>query len=85
MDALLSFADGTQHKPPYLVAPPLKAHHEQARDGQLYEGPPVHHTLPAPPSPSLPVETTRPHVEEHEYRGNPLTDRHGSNGSTAEE
>ena len=30
MGGLLRLADGAHHQPSYLVAPPLKAHHQQA-------------------------------------------------------
>ena len=83
VDGLLSLADSSQHKTSYLVAPPLKPHHQQAWYSQLDERPPFHHGFPAPPSPCLPVQTTRPHVHQHKERGNPLANRHGNDSTTA--
>ena len=81
VDGLLSFADGAQHQPSNLVAPPLQPNHEDPGNGQLDEGPPVLHGLPGPPSPRLLVEPAGKHVHEDKHRGKPLTYRHGNDGT----
>ena len=85
VDGLLGLIYGAEHKPPNLVAPPLQSYHEEPRDGQLDEGPPVLQGLPSPPSPCLLVQPTGKHVDQDQYWGYPLTDRHGDDGTPIRE
>ena len=60
----LLFTDNTSNERGDLCTPPLQAHHNHTRHGQLEKLTPLVQTLEAPPTPGQLMEITNPYVED---------------------